>query len=154
MVDQFLTAKVVISIKAQIQTNGDLWKDDVQVRLTLGRRGERRTVQGGGIDILPAEIISTGEFEVPLTTDVVEVPSTPVNPDSLSFWIKAILDGDFPELTILYQSENKDGDVTIMSFTAIVTEVQPMDKLQPSAGADMKTIIRFVPKTYTSFVRA
>jgi len=155
MVDQFLTQKVVISFKAQIKTNDDLWKDDVQVRLTLGRRGEKRTVQGGGIDILPAEIISSGEFEVPLTTDVIETVATPISPDSLAFWIHAILvTGAFPELTIIYQAENRDGDTATLNFTAIVTEVTPMDKLQPSAGADQKCIVRFIPKTYTSFIRA
>jgi len=153
MVDQFLVGKVVISIKAQIQTNGDLWKDDVQVRLTLGRRGEARTVQGGGIDILPAEIVSSGEFEVPLTTDVVETVDPPVSPDSLSFWIQAIFDGTLPELTILYQAENRDGDLATLSFTAVVTDIQPMEKLQPAAGADQKCIVRFIPKTYTSFLR-
>jgi len=153
MVDQFLTAKVVVSFKAQIQTNGDLWKDDVQVRLTLGRRGEARTVQGGGIDILPAEIISSGEFEVPLTTDVIETVDPPISPDSLSFWIQEIFDGKFPEITIIYQGENRDANKATLNFTAIVTEVQPMDKLQPSAGASQQCIVRFIPKTYTSFIR-
>jgi len=152
MTDQCLTAKVVVAFKAQIQTNGDLWKDEVLVRLTLGRRGERRTVQGGGIDVLPAEIISEGEFEVPLATDVVEVPATPVSADSLSFWINSILvTGAFPEITIIYQAENRDGDKGTLNFTAVVTEVVPMDK--EDGNADQKTIIRFVPKTYTSFVR-
>jgi len=154
MVDQFLTAKVVVSFKAQIQTNGDLWKDDVQVKLTLGRRAERRTVQGGAIDALPAEIISEGEFEVPLATDVVETVSTPISPDSLSFWINAILNtGAFPEITIIYQATNRDGDTATLNFTAFVTEVSPMDKLQPNAGADQKCIVRFIPKTYTNFIR-
>ena len=153
MVDQFLTAKVVVNIKAQIQTNGDLWKDDVQVRLTLGRRGEKRTVQGGGIDILPAEIISEGEFEVPLATDVLETVDPPISPDSLSFWIQEIFDGKFPEITIIYRAENRDGDSGTLNFTAIVTEVVPMDKDQPSSSADQKCIIRFIPKTYTSFIR-
>lgn len=153
MVDQFLTAKVVVSFKAQIQTNGDLWKDDVQVRLTLGRRAETRTVQGGGIDALPAEIISAGEFEVPLTTDVVEVPSTPINPDSLSFWIKEIFDGIFPVITILYQAENQAGETVTLSFDSFVTEVTPMEKLQPAAGATQQCIVRFIPKDYTSFRR-
>jgi len=91
MVDQFLTQKVVIAFKAKVQTNGNLWKDKVSVRVTLGRRAETRTVQGGGIDILPAEIISAGEFEVPLTTDVLETVVTPVDPNTLSFWIHSIL---------------------------------------------------------------
>ena len=154
MVDQFLTAKVVVSFKAQIQTNGDLWKDDVQVRLTLGRRAETRTVQGGAIDAIPAEIISSGEFEVPLTTDVVEVPATPINPDSLSFWINEILNtGAFPVITILYQSENQAGETATLSFDAFVTEVTPMEKLQPAAGATQQCIVRFIPKVFTSFRR-
>lgn len=154
MVDQFLTQKVVISFKGQIKTNNNLWKDDVQVRLTLGRRGEARTVQGGGIDILPAEIISNGEFEVPLATDVIEILTTPANPDSLSFWIHEILvNGKFPDITIIYQSENRDGDKVTLNFIATVTEVSPKDKLQPSAGADQKCIVRFIPKTFTSFIR-
>lgn len=154
MVDQFLTQKVVISFKGQIKTNGNLWKDDVQVRLTLGRRGEARTVQGGGIDILPAEIISNGEFEVPLTTDVIETVTPPVSPDSLSFWIYEILvNGAFPDITIIFQGENKDADKAILNFVASVTEVSPMDKLQPAAGADQKCIVRFIPKTFTSFIR-
>lgn len=155
MTDQFLTQKVVINIKAQLQTNGDLWKDNVQVRLTLGRRGERRTVQGGGIDVLPAEIISEGEFEVPLTTDVIETVSTPVNPDSLSFWINEILNnGAFPELTIIYRTENRDGDTATLNFTAIVTEIVPAEKDEPSSSADQQCIVRFIPKTYTNFIRA
>lgn len=152
MVDQFLTQKVTVAFKAKISTNADLWKDEVLVRLTLGRRGESRTVQGGGIDILPAEIISSGEFEVPLTTDVLEVPTTPINPDSLSFWINEILNnGAFPELTITKVSENRDGDTGTLSFTGIITEIVPGDK--EKNVADEKTIVRFVPKTYTSFVR-
>lgn len=153
MTDQFLTQKVTVAFKAQIQTNGDLWKDEVLVRLTLGRRGEKRTVQGGGIDVLPAEIISEGEFEVPLATDVIEAVSTPVNVDSLSYWIYSILVlGAFPELTILRKHENRDADVGTMSFTAIVTDITPGDK--EDGNADEKCTVRFVPKTYTSFVRS
>lgn len=151
MVDQFLTAKVVVAFKAQIKTNGDLWKDEVLVRLTLGRRAEVRTVQGGGIDVLPGEIISSGEFEVPLATDVIETVDPPVSADSLSFWIQAIYDGTFPELTIIYQSENRNANKATLNFTAIVTEIVPMDKEEGSA--DQKCIVRFIPKTYTSFIR-
>lgn len=151
MVDQFLTAKVVVAFKAQISTNGDLWKDEVKVRLTLGRRAERRTVQGGGLDVLPAEIISEGEFEVPLTSDVIETVHPPVNPDSLSYWIKSILtDGDLPDITVTKQSENRDGDQPVLSFTATVTEIVPGDK---EDDAHETSIIRFVPKTLTSFIR-
>lgn len=153
MTDQFLTAKVTVAFKAQIQTNGDLWKDEVLVRLVLGRRGERRTVQGGGLDVLPAEIISEGEFEVPLATDVVEAVDPAVNPDSISYWIQEILDnGKFPEITIIRQSENRDGDTATLNFTAFVTEIEPSNKEEGSA--DEKCIVRFIPKTYTSFIRA
>lgn len=151
MVDQFLTAKVAIAFKEQIQTNADLWKDEVMVRLTLGRRAETRTVQGGGIDVLPAEIISSGEFEVPLTTDVIETVDPPINPDSLSFWTQAIFDGNFPLITIIKQDENRDADKATILFTARVTEVVPGDKEE--GNADVKTIIRFIPVTYTSWLR-
>ena len=152
MVDQFLTQKVTIAFKAKVLTNGDLRKDEVNIRVTLGRRAEARTVQGGGIDILPGEIISSGEFEVPFTTDVVETVTPPVNPDSLSFWIYEILvNGKFPDITIVRSSENRDADVATLNFTAIVTEIVPADKEKGSA--DEKCIVRFIPKTFTSFIR-
>ena len=152
MVDQFLTQKVVIAFKAKIQTNGNLWKDKVSVRVTLGRRGEARTVQGGGIDILPAEIISAGEFEVPLTTDVLETITTPVGPDSLSFWIFEILvNGKFPDITIIKIDENRDANTATLEFVATITEIVPGDKEE---GADEKCIVRFIPKTLTKFVRS
>jgi len=153
MVDQFLTAKVVVAFKAQIQTNGDLWKDEVLVRLTLGRRAESRTVQGGGIDILPAEIISSGEFEVPLATDVLETVTTPVNPDSLSFWVHSILvTGAFPDITIIKIDENRDANTATLEFVATITEIVPGDKEE--GNADEKVIVRFIPKTFTKFVRS
>jgi len=153
MVDQFLTQKVVVAFKAQIKTNNNLWKDEVFVRVTLGRRAETRTVQGGGLDILPAEIISSGEFEVPLTTDVLETVDPAVNPDSLSFWIQEIIDnGAFPDITIIKIDENRDANTATLEFVAAITEIVPGDKEE--ADADEKVIVRFIPKTHTKFVRS
>jgi len=152
MVDQSLPAKVVVAFKAQITSNGNLWKDHVDVRITLGRRAETRTVQGGGIDVLPAEIISRGEFQVPLTTDILEVPSTPIDPDSLSFWVREIItNGKFPVITITKKSLNKVPDTGTLSFTAEVYEVVPGDK--EGEDADEKYIVRFIPTIHTSWVR-
>lgn len=152
MPDQSLPAKVVIAFKAEIRTNGNLWKDRVSVRLTLGRRAETRTVQGGGIDVLPAEIISSGEFEVPLTTDILEVPTTPIDPNSLSFWVNEILNnGKFPVITITKISKNKVPDTSTLSFTAEVTEIVPGDK--EGEEAEEKYICRFIPTIHTSWIR-
>jgi len=152
MPDQSLPAKVVVAFKGSVQTNGNKWKDRVDIRLTLGREAQTRTVQGGGLDILPGKIISRGEFEVPLTTDILEVPTTPIDPDSLSFWVKSIIvDGVFPVITILKESKNKVPDTGTLSFTAEVYEVVPGDK----AGEDPEEtyICRFIPKIHTSWVR-
>ncbi len=152
MADQSLTAKVVVAFKGSVQTNGNKWKDHVDIRLTIGRRAERRTVQGGGIDVLPAEIISEGEFEVPFTTDVLEVPATPVDADSLSFWIDAIIAGSFPLITIVKESVNQVPDTATLTFTARVTEIVPGNK--EGEEATESYILRFVPVTLTSFVRS
>lgn len=153
MVNQFLTAKVVVAFKAEIQTNGDIWKDQVDVRLTIGRRAEKRTVQGGDIDVLPAELINEGEFEVPMTTDVIETVNPPVNPDSLAFWINEIWkNGKFPDITIIKKDENRDANTATLIFIATVTEIVPGDK--EGEEADEVCIVRFVPKTFTSFIRA
>lgn len=152
MPDQSLPAKVVVAFKGSVQTNGNKWKDRVSVRITLGRRAETRTTQGGGIDILPAEIISRGEFEVPLTTDVLEVPTTPIDPNSLSFWIDSIITkGIFPVITIIKESVNKVPDTGTLSFTAEVYEVVPGDK--EGEGAEETYICRFIPSILTSWVR-
>lgn len=152
MVNQFLPAKVVVAFKAAISTNGNLWKDRVDVRLTLGRRAEKRTVQGGAIGILPAEIISEGEFEVPMSTDVVETVHPPVNPDSISFWIYSIVTlGVLPVITISKINENKDADKGTLLFTAEVFEVVPGDKT--GEDAEEKCIVKFVPTILTSFLR-
>lgn len=153
MVDQFLTQKVTVAYKAKISTNSNLWKDEVDVRVTLGRRGEARTVQGGGIDIIPAEIISNGEFEVPLATDVLETVDPAVNPDSLSFWIQSILDnGAFPDVTITKVSENRDANTATLEFVATILDIVPGDKAKGEATE--KTVVRFIPKTFTKFVRS
>lgn len=151
MVDQFLTGKVVVAFKMKISTNSDLWKDSVKARITIGRAAERRTVQGGGLQVLPGEIISTGEFEVPLTTDVIETVNPPVNPDSLSFWMKSIIvDGIFPVVTMTKVDENQAADIISNSFTSEIIEIVPGDKEE---GADEKVIVRFIPTIHTSFIR-
>lgn len=152
MADQSLPAKVVVAFKGEIKTNGNLWKDRVSVRLTLGRRAETRTVQGGGVDVLPAEIISRGEFEVPMTTDILEVPVTPIDPNSLSFWVREILvNGKFPVITITKASKNKVPDTGTLSFTAEVYEVVPADK--EGEEAEELYVCRFIPTIYTSWIR-
>ena len=153
MPDQSLTAKVVVAFKGSVKTNGNKWKDHVDIRLTIGRRAERRTVQGGGLDVLPAEIISSGEFEVPLSTDILEIPTTPIDPNSLSFWMEAIVnDGAFPLITIIKESVNQVPNTATLTFTARVTEIVPGDK----AGEDPAEtyIVRFIPVTHTSFIRS
>lgn len=152
MPDQSLPAKVVVAFKGSVQSNGNRWKDRVDVRITLGRRAETRTVQGGDLDILPGEIISRGEFTVPLTTDILEVPTTPIDPNSLSFWIREIIvNGTFPVITIIKESVNKVPDTGTLSFTAEVYEVVPGDK----AGESPEELYtcRFIPKIHTSWVR-
>lgn len=152
MPDQSLTSKVVVAFKGSVQTNGNKWKDRVDVRITIGRRGERRTVQGGGLDVLPAEIISEGEFTVPLSTDVLEVPATPIDPNSLSFWMEEIINnGKFPLITIIKESINQVPDTATLTFTARVTEIVPGDK-EGESPEELYTV-RFVPVTLTSFVR-
>ena len=152
MADQNLVAKVTIANKKKISINGNVWKDNVLVETTFGRRGELRSVQGGAPDLLPGESISEAKFETKMSTDLIETVHPPVDPNSVSFWIYNIFTlGIFPVVTVADLSENQAAETATLTYTAWVTEVSPKNKGEGDAGETM--IIKMIPKTLTSFLR-
>ena len=134
MVDANLSAKILLSIKAQVNVDTQNWKDEAFVKLIFGRAFTKKTVQGGAPDLIPGESVSNFELETGMTSDLVDtVGPTPTDTKSISYYVYQIQTlGVFPVIVFKKISTSKDNDTVTLQWTGWITEIEPANKEEGS----------------------